>query len=572
VNDTQRQSAPGSAESERWLDDFFASYYRHRPVNATFIGVHDYDTCLPDFSASGIAATLADMRSLQQRAARLASARLSATQRIDLRLCEGFLKIQRWEYESNQLLHRNPGLYIGEAIFGVLAMFLAEYAPLPDRVAAAAERLHAIPDLLRQGQQNIRQSPARWTMQAMNECRGALAFLNQGALLAPGQDLTDRYQEGLEQAKRAFTGFGSFLDGLLQSSTPDDYGCGEEVLSLHLREAHCLNEDADDIVRYAEQALAEASRYLDQHCADFNASGRDEVLAGLHELHPAIDDYYTRYQEIWDDIRQLAEEKELLTWPDFPLRYVPQPAWARAAAPDLYFLFYRSPAAFGRPPVHDYLVTPVDDEMPEKEQQRLLRINNDSAIRLNHVMHHGAIGHHVQNWHAFRSTSRVGQIAAVDCASRIAMNCGGTMAEGWACYATDLVAEMGGLPDREIYAEYATRTRMSARAIVDIRLHQGLLSFDQAVEFYVQNAGMSPGAATYEVTRNSMYPGSAVLYLTGCDAIHELRRQLCALQHDRFSLRGFHDKFLSYGSIPVALIATAMLEEENQAAQQQVPE
>ncbi len=34
----------------KWLDDFFHSYYRHRPVNATFIGVHDYDDRLPDFS------------------------------------------------------------------------------------------------------------------------------------------------------------------------------------------------------------------------------------------------------------------------------------------------------------------------------------------------------------------------------------------------------------------------------------------------------------------------------------------------------------------------------------------
>ena len=35
-----------------WLDRFLHSYYRHRPVNATFIGVHDYDhtpsqTCPP---------------------------------------------------------------------------------------------------------------------------------------------------------------------------------------------------------------------------------------------------------------------------------------------------------------------------------------------------------------------------------------------------------------------------------------------------------------------------------------------------------------------------------------------
>ena len=125
-------------------------------------------------------------------------------------------------------------------------------------------------------------------------------------------------------------------------------------------------------------------------------------------------------------------------------------------------------------------------------------------IRLNHVVHHGGVGHHVQNWHAFRSASRVGQIAAIDCASRIAMNCGATMAEGWACYATDLIGEAGGLSDLERYAETHSRVRMSARAIVDIRLHQGRFTFEQAVDFYRKNASMSTSAAVSE-TRVVIY-------------------------------------------------------------------
>jgi hypothetical protein len=43
-----------------WLDDLFAAYYRRRPVNATFIGVHDYDDRLPDLSASCVATKVAE--------------------------------------------------------------------------------------------------------------------------------------------------------------------------------------------------------------------------------------------------------------------------------------------------------------------------------------------------------------------------------------------------------------------------------------------------------------------------------------------------------------------------------
>ena len=38
------------------LDAFFESYYRLRPVNATFTGVHEHDHRLPDWSPEGLAA------------------------------------------------------------------------------------------------------------------------------------------------------------------------------------------------------------------------------------------------------------------------------------------------------------------------------------------------------------------------------------------------------------------------------------------------------------------------------------------------------------------------------------
>src|SRR5262247_311086 len=44
------------------LAAFFDSYYRLRPVNATFTGVHDYDDRLPDWSPDGLAAAADEMR------------------------------------------------------------------------------------------------------------------------------------------------------------------------------------------------------------------------------------------------------------------------------------------------------------------------------------------------------------------------------------------------------------------------------------------------------------------------------------------------------------------------------
>ena len=50
---------------DAWLDRFFAHYYATRPVNATFIGVHDHDHALPDFSPAATARQLVEMRQLR---------------------------------------------------------------------------------------------------------------------------------------------------------------------------------------------------------------------------------------------------------------------------------------------------------------------------------------------------------------------------------------------------------------------------------------------------------------------------------------------------------------------------
>jgi uncharacterized protein (DUF885 family) len=154
--------------------------------------------------------------------------------------------------------------------------------------------------------------------------------------------------------------------------------------------------------------------------------------------------------------------------------------------------------------------------------------------------------------------SRIGQVAAVDCASRIGMFAGGTMAEGWACYATDLMDEVGFLTPLERVGEQHTRVRMLARAIVDLELHGGAMRLDEAAAFYAERVGMPPDAARGEAVKNSMFPGTAMMYWLGTQGIHELRARRAAADGAAFSLRAFHDELLGHGSIPVPMIAALM--------------
>lgn len=546
-----------------WLNDFFIAYYRRRPVNATFIGIHQYDGRLPDYSEHGAGDTLAEMEALLHRLHTLPLESLSEAEALDRKLAEGFLRIQTWEYKSNHFHQGNPSLYTGEAVFGVISLFLTPFAPLAQRVASAIDRMEAIPELLAQGQVNVYQAPLAWTERAIRECAGALALLGDGIdqLIRDEQIVNRHFQAAAGKAAAAFADFQCYLETELRARPTEGYACGESAFDLMMRQGHFVDRDAGEIVRYAEAQMADAEAYLTAHAADFGAATWREALAQLAESHPSVEHYYDRYVELWEACRATAKAQELLTWPDFPIRYVPRPVWARKAAPYLYFLFYRAPAAFNRPPIHEYLVTPIDAMLPAAEREKLLRATNDSGIKLNHVVHHGSIGHHVQNWHAYRAASRVGQVAAVDCASRIAMFCGGTMAEGWACYATSLMGQTGFLTPLERYAEYQSRRRMSARAIVDVQLHAGRFTLDESVALYEQRAGMRREAAYREAVKNSMFPGAAMMYLIGTDLIHQLRHDLAARQGATFDLKQFHDRFLAYGSIPVALIDAALREE-----------
>jgi len=556
------------------LDGFFDHYYRARPVNATFTGVHAHDHRLPDWSPEGLDAATAEMRALRPRLAQEAGAAEGRdVDAVDAALADAFLEIQIAEHDGPHFQRGNPALFTGEAIFSVIALMTRDFAPAEERLHAAAARLRAIPSFLAAARRTVAgpQAPVEWTARALRECGAAALLLGDGverwlaAEPAPAS-LAAAVRAGAGEARAAFGGFASWLRRDAAPAPDARYACGPDFLDLLIRRGHRCERPRAELLAEAHGRLDEALARLHEQARAAAPGGWPEVQARLAELHPSADDYLPSFERVWRACRALAEERDLVTWPEYPIRYVPIPEWTRAAAPSLYYLFYRSPAPFDHIPVHDYVVPPISAAMPAAEQQRLLRATNASVIKLNHVVHHGALGHHVQNCHAYRAPSRVGRVAAVDGASRIGMFCGGSLAEGWACYATDLMAEAGFLTDLEAVAEQHTRARLLARAVVDVELHQGTMTLDEAAAFYGDRIGMSPDAARGEAVKNSMFPGTAMMYWLGTQGIHDLRARRQATDGPAFSLRAFHDELLGYGALPVPLIARLMSRERTRLA------
>ncbi len=551
------------------LDAFFDTLFDLRPVDATFIGHHDLDYRWPDWTVAGhdrAAARWRDVAAALEaegavRALRPTGAswdeldRDLALSHVDLTLAEG----------ATRHFHRgNPSLVTGEAAFGLIGLVTRDYAPATQRASHLLQRLQGLPRFLAGAMATVSAGavPRAWTTRAVREAQGLERFLLEGipawcvAMAFP----PDRTRALTEAAQGAAGAVHACVDALgnLPAADVDAVPAGEGLLDACIRRGHWISRSPDDLLAEVHIAFAHHKGRLQEMVATAGAASLAEVQGRLAQGHPSPAGYYAAFHQCWDACRALSDARELVTWPDAPLRYVPIPEWTRMASPSLYYLFYRSPAPRDRYAVYDYVVSPIEGLDPAA-LGRQLEAMNDATIKLNHVVHHGALGHHVQNWFAARAPSRIGQVAAADCASRLAMFLGGTMAEGWACYATDLMEEVGFLTPDEQVSEQHTRVRMLGRAIVDLEFHTGRRSLDDAVRLYVEEVGMSPEMARGEAVKNSMFPGTALMYWFGTQGVHATRAAIADREGDGFTLRAFHDRFLSYGSLPVTLIQHLML-------------
>ena len=96
------------------------------------------------------------------------------------------------------------------------------------------------------------------------------------------------------------------------------------------------------------------------------------------------------------------------------------------------------------------------------------------------------------------------------------------------------------------------------RYICSLGMHTGGMSVDEATRFFMENAHMEEFPARKEALRGTFDPGY-LNYTLGKLMILKLREDYRNEQGAAFSLRGFHDRLLSYGAPPVPLLREVML-------------
>lgn len=135
--------------------------------------------------------------------------------------------------------------------------------------------------------------------------------------------------------------------------------------------------------------------------------------------------------------------------------------------------------------------------------------------------------------------------------------------EGWALYGEEMLARTGLYPSNSSGQGQVLRLARyrAARIGVDVNLHTGKWTFDQAVKYFVEAGGLDEEAAKGEAAGAASSPTQKISYIIGKWQIMNLLGHYKDRQGDKFQLGQFHDDLIKNGSLPVSIIEWILLDD-----------
>jgi uncharacterized protein (DUF885 family) len=103
----------------------------------------------------------------------------------------------------------------------------------------------------------------------------------------------------------------------------------------------------------------------------------------------------------------------------------------------------------------------------------------------------------------------------------------------------------------------------AARIGVDVNLHTGKWTFDQAVKYFMEAGGLDREAAEGEAAGAASMPTQKITYITGKWQIMRLLGKYRDKRGASFQLGQFHDDLLQNGSLPLSIVEWLLLDDSS---------
>jgi uncharacterized protein (DUF885 family) len=129
--------------------------------------------------------------------------------------------------------------------------------------------------------------------------------------------------------------------------------------------------------------------------------------------------------------------------------------------------------------------------------------------------------------------------------------------EGWALYCERLGAEMGMYDSAyDRFGMLGYQIWRAARLVVDTGIHAQGWTREQALDYFRQYTALPEREIETEIDRYIAWPGQALSYYLGEQAIIAARSRAEKALGGRFNIRAFHDAVLELGSVPLPVLQT----------------
>ncbi len=522
------------------------------PSWATTIGRHEYDSRLEDFSRPSIDRETARCASTLKQLQAIRRASLSEAVRIDYDLFESQLRAHLFDLTEIRHWERDPGSYgYGEAIFGLMAR---TYAPPEERLRRVIARLGQVPRQFAAARANLTHPPQMFTRFAATECDGSIAFLENDvpAAFAAVQDsaLWRAYRAASARAIEATRSYARWLNDTLLARSDGSFVLGEERYRKKLRYEEMMGLPVDTL-------LAIGQREMDRLEERYRAAARridpgapmDSIVERMRRDHPSADSLIPYVQGILEDIRSACGSLHFIEVPsEVRCRVQPTPGFAA----ERFFASLDAPGPFETRASEAYfnVTMPGRDWPAERAEEHLRGYSRWSIPSV--AIHESYPGHYVHFLYAKRAPTFV----------RKSMGCG-SFVEGWAFYTEEGMLDQGyrrGDPRFEFGVMRWALIR-ACRFQVGIRVHTRGMTMDQAIQYFVDHAGMERANAEREAYRAAFDP-TYIIYELGALQIRKLRDDVARKEGSAFDLARFHASMLSQGALPVALLRRILLHDD----------
>ena len=527
--------------------EYYAWEAQEYPVGASDQGLHTRDDRLTDFSSAAIERRRRHVHELLERVRGMKTGGWAKDDRIDRILFQAQLEGPDFEARVLRSEESNPLIYVQECSNAIFSLLKKDYAQRAQRALAAAARMRAMPALLNTAKQNLTQ-PVRLYAQLAAESARSIDPLFKESLMTLADELPPAERTELvhtrDAALKAIHAFADDLEHRLDGMPPFR-PMGEENYNYLLRHVYLLPLDATQLATLAEVELA---RYRGLEALLPGPAMANPDPSRSKEIPKNQEAFLKAYEGREQDILRFLQDQNLITIPDyigrFSIRQLPQ-----AFKPT-------SPGGFMNPPgVYDtdnsgfYFIPTYSPDSPNFYIRAA--IEEPRPI----LGHEGIPGHFLQISIANHLSDEIRR-----------HHDDNVFIEGWALYTEEMLLRRGFYPPGSAAEGQILRLSRyrAARVGVDVNLHTGRWTFDQAVTYFMNAGGLDREAATGEAAGAASEPTQKMTYLTGKFQILRLLGRYRDHAGARFNLKQFHDDLLRNGSLPLSVKTWLILDDPNE--------